>query len=241
MEVAATESDVLHEQLAALRAAVAARDRFIAAVGHELRTTIVPLTVLANSLTQAADAATIERRTQMLAGSLERLTETLDRVTDVADLRSERLVLALEDVDMAAIVREVVTECRAAAAAAKVELRVSSTSVANGTWDRSRIRQIARHLIANAIRHTGGGPVDIHVESSDTHVVLTVADRGRGIPANRRASVFNAFDLAGPKASGGLGVGLWIVYTLCQHFKGAVSLVEEHDPGACFRVVLPRA
>ncbi len=60
------------------------------------------------------------------------------------------------------------------------------------------------------------------------------------IAVSQRAHLFDAFDEA-VKRNGGLGVGLWVTRTLCQHFRGTVHLVEDHAPGACFRVVLPRA
>jgi signal transduction histidine kinase len=234
------DSSVTRARVVQLEAAVAARDRFIAAVGHELRNTMAPLLMLAERFAVTGDAATTARRMQILSRNLNHLTATLDRVSDVAQLRSEQLVLALENVELCAVVRDVVAELGTDALAANVELRVDAAVEVTGIWDRARLRQIASHLIANAIQHTGGGPVDISVTSDERHAVLTVADRGRGIDASRRARLFHAFDLAETKRNGGLGVGLWIVHTLCQNFKGTVSLVEDHVPGACFRVVLPR-
>ena len=221
-----------------LQAAVAARDRFIAAVGHELRNSMAPLVMLADGFTDPSTPMT-ERRMQMLSRNLKRLSGILERVTDVAQLRDEKLILARETVDLGALIQDVVAELSAEAAAAKVEFRVEAATVP-GSWDRARLRQIVFHLVGNAVRHSGGGPVDISLRSDDEHAVLTVADRGRGIDPARRARLFDAFDAAEPSSKGGLGVGLWIVSTLCRHFKGTVSLVEDHAPGACFRVVLPR-
>jgi signal transduction histidine kinase len=138
------------------------------------------------------------------------------------------------------VVREVVAAVAADAVAANVELRVAASRDVTGRWDRSRLRQVTLHLVTNAIRHSGGGPVDISVSHDDHQAELIVADRGHGIPAGRRARLFDAFDIAETRRTGGLGVGLWIVNTLCQHFKATVTLLDDDGPGARFRVVLPR-
>lgn len=236
----ATDSASLVARVAELQAAVAARDRFIAAVGHDLRNAMAPLAMLAEMLEVPTDPTSAERRAAILSRNLNRLVGTLDRVTAVAELRSETLVLALETVELCTVVREVVAESTADAVAAAVELRVDASLAVTGRWDRSRLRQITRHLVTNAIRHSGGGPVDISVSHDDHHAELIVADRGRGIEASRRARLFDAFEIAEVKRNGGLGVGLWIVKTLCRHFKGTVTLLDDDGPGTRFRVVLPR-
>lgn len=242
VEVPGAERDLANalNRIAELQGAVSARDRFIAAVGHELRNVMSPLALLAESFTSPPEAAIFERRMQMLSRNLQRLTSTLDRVGEVAQLRSEKLALTPEPVELSALVREVVAELGAEADAAGVQLHVEARTDVTGSWDRRRLRQIVSHLVANAIRHSGGGPVQIALTAADGHAVLAVADRGRGIEAGRRPHLFDAFDVADTRTKGGLGVGLWVVRTLCQHLGGAVSLVDDHAPGACFRVVLPR-
>ena len=226
--------------MAELEAAVAARDRFIAAVGHELRNAVAPLAMLAETLGAPTEPAAAERRAAILSRNLKRLVGTLDLVADVAQLRSENLIFAWDIVELCGVVREVVSETTADAVAANVELRVDASADVTGRWDRARLRQITFHLVTNAIRHSGGGPVDISVSHDDHQIELIVADRGRGIPASRRTRLFDAFDVAETRRTGGLGVGLWIVNTLCKHFKGTVNLLDDDGPGARFRVVLPR-
>ena len=235
-----TDGPATRARVEELEAAVAARDRFIAAVGHELRNSMAPLVMLADAFKLPADQATFDRRMDMLARNLGRLNGALERVTDVSQLRGEKLVLAKTDVELVAIVRDVVEACRADAAAASVELRVEAAAEVTGSWDRARLRQIVLHLVSNAVRHSGGGPVEISVSGDEAQAELVVADRGRGIALERRAGLFDSFDVPAAQRSAGLGVGLWIVQTLCQRFGGSVVLVEDHAPGARLRVLLPR-
>lgn len=223
-----------------LELAIVARDRFIAAVGHELRNTMAPLALLVESVSMSSDPAVLARRMDMLARNLKQLSATLDRVQDVAQLRSEKLVLTREPVDLSEVARTVVAERAEDALAANVELQLDAPASVVGNWDRSRVRQITSHLVSNAVRHSGGGPVEVSVRNDDAHAILDVADRGRGIEESRRARLFDAFDFAEPKRGAGLGVGLWIVHTLCQKLEGSVALVADHAPGARFRVALPR-
>ena len=176
----------------------------------------------------------------MLVRNLELLSRTVDRVSDVAQLRSEKLTLQLETLDLVSLVSEVIAELGPSAASAGVELRLLSSASITGSWDARYMRQVATHLISNAIRHSGSTSVEVIVRGDDATAELLVTDYGRGIDAERRARIFDAFDVAETTRHGGLGVGLWIVQTLCRQFGGTATLLEDHSPGAAFRVLLPR-
>ena len=237
---AVVNADTLLTRVSELEAAVAARDRFIAAVGHELRNAMAPLVLLADAAREAAAGGPPDRRTEMLVRNLELLNRTVDRVSNVAQLRSEKLELKLETVDLASVVGDVIAELAPTAASRAVEMRFAEASSTTGSWDPRHLRQIATHLIVNAIRHSGSTHVEITVRGVDATAELLVADRGCGIDESRRARIFDAFDSADTTRKGGLGVGLWTVQTLCRQFGGTVALLDDHSPGAAFRVLLPR-
>ncbi|MDQ3333624.1 MAG: HAMP domain-containing histidine kinase [Myxococcota bacterium] len=223
-----------------LREALAARDELISVVGHELRNSMAPLMMLAAHFEAVPTADDMMRKkVAMLQRNLKTFLATLDRVTEVSSLRDGKLALELSEVDAQDIVREVRTDVAKVASAAGCELRLDTTSVV-GRWDRERLKQIVSHLVGNALRYAGGGPIEISVREQRGHVEIIVQDEGPGIPLGERERLFDRFDRSGTRRSGGLGVGLWVVQALCHAMRGSVRLDDESGRGARFCVALPR-
>jgi len=222
-----------------LRDALAARDELISVIGHELRNAMAPLVLLAAQfeLMPSADDM-MRKKVAMLQRNLDTFIGTLDRVGEVSQLRDNKLELEPERCDLDDVVREVCREQQALATAGRTELRIASTSCA-GQWDRARVKQIVAHLVTNAIRHGGGGVVDIELHADGDRIELVVQDAGPGIPGPDREHLFDRFDRKGTRRTGGLGVGLWVTKSLCRAMGGSVRLAESAR-GARFCVSLPR-
>jgi two-component system OmpR family sensor kinase len=104
------------------------------------------------------------------------------------------------------------------------------------------LHRLALNLIENAFLHTPTGtPVVASVRSEDGQVVLEVADRGPGVPEDRRDRVFERFARsdAGRTATGGSGLGLAIVRAVAEAHDGSVQLREAEGGGALFSVRIP--
>lgn len=220
-----------------LRAAIAARDELVSVIGHELRNSMAPLVMLAQYFEAVPADDKLRAKVGMLSRNLATLLGTLDRVGELSQLRDGKLVLDVSELDAGDVVREVVDELAGFVASSRSELRVDAASVV-GRWDRTRLKQIVRHLVDNAVRH-GAGPVDIGVRASEQGVEITVHDAGPGIPACDRERVFDRFDRRMARRTGGLGIGLWVVKALCHAMRGSIRL-DDSGSGARFCVVLPR-
>ncbi len=234
-------SDDVVQQLAD---ALAARDNFIAAVSHELRNNVAPLILLAEQfevLGAAMRPEQIATKTALLTRNLRKFVATVDRVTEVAQLRDGKLELELARCDFAAIVRDVVAQLARQAAAGGVELVAIVPSDVIGTWDRARLAQITTSFVTNAIRYGVGGEVEIAlVQRGGDAVELSVRDHGPGISAAELPGIFDRFDHRRSRTSGGFGVGLFIAKTLAAAMGGAVHATNAAGGGARFSVVLPR-
>jgi signal transduction histidine kinase len=235
------------QTVAALTAALAGRDSFISLIGHELRNSVGPMLLLAEQLDRMARdpgaPAALPARVTLLRRNLAKLVATIDRVAEVSELRRGTLSLAPSLVSLGEVVNEVCQEAAREAEAGGVQIIVDAAPGVEGSWDRERLKQIVDNLLSNAIRYSGGGRIEIAVVDRGSAGELIVRDHGPGLGPELLPNLFEPFgmlDLARTRRTGGFGIGLWIVKTLCTAMQGSVT--AENDPlgGARFCVVLPR-
>ena len=240
----------IRARLQELQRAVAARDDFIATVAHELRNPIAPLMFQVRlalnkmePLTTSGEAVSVEWVQTQLRGiehRLHRVLETLDRLLDVSRLSSGRIDLQPESTNLGLVVREVIDGLEAELAVARCKLTFTERHQATGLWDRVRVEQIFRNLLSNAIRFGAGRPIEITVDADHDYATLSVCDHGIGIAPEQQSKIFERFERGMEQRSGGFGVGLWVVRTICAAMGGTVSVESRVGEGACFTVQLPR-
>ena len=219
------------------------QQRLIADIAHELRT---PLTILKGELEALEDgllepeAATFGRLGEEVT-LLERLVQDLRLLTQA---ESGELSLHRQRVDLAALAREATASFAAHARHRDVTVVPDVASVIL-EGDPDRLRQVLANLLENAVRHAPpGSRVDVGLRRDDEHAILTVRDRGEGIPEEQRERVFQRFyrvDRARSRATGGSGLGLAIVRTLVELHGGSVAAASHPDGGAVLTVRLPLA
>lgn len=216
--------------------------QFATMAAHELRT---PLTSLRGSLdTLVERGATLpDDLRDELIGMAERQVERLERVCGDLDVvvqsHTGRLSSRPRDVPVAAAVREVVTGLGFEA------LARTTISVPEGldvVADGDRFVQVLANLVRNALQHApAASPVLVEAFEDGEDVTVEVADRGPGLDPEQAVAAFERFGLRAADATGGFGIGLWIVHELVGAMGGTVSYVPRHGGGAVFRVTLPGA
>lgn len=237
------ESD-LTASLRNARAQLHQMESFLAVVAHELRNPIAPVVLGVEALIEETksgmqlDRTRLLRRLEMLDRQLGRLRSELDRLLDFSRIRSGRLELQLEELDLAEVVGDVLREMRSQLDAAGCELRIS-LETQRGRWDRMRLVQVIRNLISNAAKYAAGAPVEVSVAGTRDGVELVVSDGGPGIPEPERETVFRRFERASTKRTG-FGLGLWLVKHIVQAMGGRIVLDSTPGHGCVFRISLPR-
>jgi signal transduction histidine kinase len=142
--------------------------------------------------------------------------------------------------DLAEVVREAIDGFEAELAIARCKLTLSVGGVATGSWDRLRVEQVLRNLLSNAIRFGAGRPIEVSVDADRDFARIAVRDHGVGIPPDQQSKIFERFERGVEQRSGGFGIGLWIVRSICVAMGGTVSVESTVGEGACFTVMLPR-
>lgn len=109
--------------------------------------------------------------------------------------------------------------------------------------DARLISQVLVNLLDNAIKHTyENDKIEIIVKSNETNAIITVADRGIGIPESDLPLIFQMFYTTGsksPDAKRGVGLGLAICQSIVEAHGGTISAENRQDGGAAFTFILP--
>jgi PAS domain S-box-containing protein len=216
----------------------------LAALAHELKTPVAIVKGYAQHMNRLPDARPAER--PMLAAierASNRLQRLIDDLVEVSGISLGRLVLHREPVEVAAMLRAVVRW--AAPAATRHRLVVNAPEAVAVSADRPRLEQAVRRIVDNAIRYSpSGGDVDIDAAPCDEGVVISVRDRGIGIPVDQQERIFELFFRAHagtPHDIGGLGIGLFMAREITIRHGGAMWFKSEEGRGSTFYMRLPCA
>jgi signal transduction histidine kinase len=240
------------EALASLQRTLKARDEFLSAASHELRTPITTLSLQTDGLLSLRGAGTngdrradddrMLRRLTAIRRQVVRLNQLVDQLLDVSRLIEGRLELRPEPVDLQALVVEATDLMRDSAtqAGSPVVLRLRPEVV--GQWDRVRIGQVITNLLSNAIKFGCGRPIEVELDADENSARVQVRDAGEGILPQEQERIFQRFERAtSVQRHPGLGLGLWICKQIVDASRGTISVRSEPGHGSTFSVELPRA
>jgi heavy metal sensor kinase len=219
-------------------------NRFSADASHELRT---PLTILQLELEGVVNNHALSEPLEELIGSALEETHRMSRIVEslltISRLDAGEAKLARVPLDLAGLVISASAEMKILAQEKSIELR---SFIESDIWvegDRTRLQQVVVNLIDNAVKYTpAGGTIEVRVGCEGGRAILEVADNGTGIPAHAIPYVFERFyrvDKARTRASGGAGLGLSIVKSICAAHGAEIHVSSQEGQGSCFRVELP--
>lgn len=240
-DASSTDKDQL---IAELKAAVAARDEFIAIAAHELRNPMTPMVGQVQRLLKIAQrdgappaiATGLEQLEKIVQHYVKRATTLLE----ISRISAGRLQLEPETFDMSALIERCVGHYRPLAARAGSALVVSIAPDIRIYQDKLAVEQIADNLLSNAVKYGDGGTVTLKLSREAGNIVLTVADQGIGISAEDQRRIFDRFEQAiGQRSHGGFGIGLWIVRQLVEAMEGTITVESRLSEGSTFIVRLP--
>ncbi|HVY61896.1 MAG TPA: PAS domain S-box protein [Planctomycetota bacterium] len=235
-------------QRAQAEEAVRLRDTFISVASHELRTPLAAVglhaEILSRRVARAGEEAircdAIAPTAQAIARNLDRASRMVDQLLDVSRIRLGQFTVAPEEMDFAALGREVAARFRDQAAKAGSELRLRAEGAIPGRSDPGRIEQVLANLLANAIKFGAGKPVDLEVAPGAGRVRFRVRDQGIGISPEDQGRIFERFERAvSDQHFGGFGLGLWIARQLAAALGGTVRVESAPGRGATFDLDLP--
>ncbi len=223
------------------------KDEFISTVSHELRT---PLTALRAALGLIAGGALEkrpEKRTQMMdvaIGNCDRLVRLVNDILDFERMGAGRLPMRFQEIEAKDLLRRATDLQHPSAQKAGIGFLIDAGALT--LWiDEDRILQTLGNLISNAIKFSPRGS-DIVLRAkaqSATEAILSVEDKGRGIPPEKLDIIFERFqqvDASDSRDMGGTGLGLAICRNIVRQHGGRIWVESTVGKGSAFYFTIPR-
>jgi len=221
----------------------------VAITSHDLKSPLHAMVSVANLLRDLGPQLDAEARSgfiDQIIASGRKLSLFISDILDAEKIEAGGISLILSP----ARVSQVVEDCVAMAGSAAHENSVEITLVVDGSFgemlvDAGKLEQVFNNLIANAIKFSSKeSTIEVRMARDGGHQVITIGDRGPGIPEDVRERIFDRYFQA---ASGkqvaergfGVGLGLYIVRQLVEAHGGSVEARNREGGGCLFVVRLP--
>ncbi len=220
-----------------------AKSTFLAMMSHELRTPMNGVLGLAHALR----GTTLDRQQsgylEMIEQSGHGLMTILNDILDLSKVEAGKLELEAAAFDIRKSAAQIVLGWAETARLKGVDLRLE-VDPATPAWlvgDDTRVRQILRNLVSNALKFTDVGHVAIRIAPTADGVVMTVSDTGVGMTPEQGARLFTPFaqgDRSTARRFGGTGLGLAICRQMAELMDGEIGVESVPGQGSTFTVRL---
>ncbi|HYG70393.1 MAG TPA: HAMP domain-containing sensor histidine kinase, partial [Anaeromyxobacteraceae bacterium] len=190
-----------------------------------------------------SDVEGVVRKADVIRRNVDRLSRLVSSLLDLSRIAAGRLEIELEQVNLAALVRDVAARFEEEAERAGCRLVLDLEEGIAGMWDALRLDEVLTNLLSNAIKYGPGRPVEVRTRRAGDDVALvSVRDHGIGISEADQRRIFERFERAVSKRNyGGFGLGLWISRQIVHALGGEVHVVSAPGEGSTFTVELRNA
>jgi len=221
---------------------------FLANMSHELRTPLHGILSFAAFGLKRLDRVGPEKLKEYFSeirDSGQHLLDLVNNLLDLSKLQSGKMSFEFQPTDLRSIVLDVIKELEAYCDQCRMQVLLNCNATDTRlTADRNKLAQVVRNLLSNAIKFGNpSAPIEVSIETHGELLVLTVCDRGVGIPEEELEVIFSPFVQSSKTASnaGGTGLGLPICREIIEHGHGGkITAQNRQGGGACFTTVIPR-
>jgi PAS domain S-box-containing protein len=219
----------------------AAKSRFLATASHDLRQPLQALSLLNGTMRRMVKDGPLAEALSQEEQAITAMSRLLNALLDISKLESGAIKPEITDFKVAALFEEMRTEFAALAAnkGLRLEVEICNDRVHS---DPSLVGQVMRNLIANAIKYTVQGSVQLRCLHQQAQVRLEVLDTGVGIPACELRRIYDDFYQIGVSTNtsrDGYGLGLSIVSRIVELLGLKLDVESEVGKGTVFALSLP--
>ncbi|HET7089294.1 MAG TPA: GAF domain-containing protein [Anaerolineae bacterium] len=224
------------------------KTQFLANMSHELRTPLNSIIGFSRVILRGIDGPLTEMQQADLTAihnSGQHLLGLINDVLDLSKIEAGKMELASEDIDLAEVVRGVMSTAIALIKDRKIELHQEiPPDLPLVRADPRRIRQVVLNLVSNAAKFTETGRITTRVIVGTTEVWVSVVDTGIGIQPDKLEHIFEEFTQVDPsttRKAGGTGLGLAISRKFVEMHGGRIWAESQMGVGSTFTFTLPLA
>jgi signal transduction histidine kinase/DNA-binding response OmpR family regulator/CHASE3 domain sensor protein len=226
------------------------KSEFLANMSHELRTPLNSILLLSRLMSENNDHSLSSEQIEyarVIQGSGQGLLALIDEILDLSKIEAGKMDLLYSDVPVQDILDDMKNLFSPIAKEKGIEFRTTAREGIQRIieTDRMRVEQIIRNLVANALKFTSKGYVELSVymaSGAGNTIAFSVKDTGIGIPADKQKVIFEAFrqaDGSTRRKYGGTGLGLSISRELAKLLGGEIQLHSEPGQGSEFTILVP--
>jgi len=259
VEVEKARTDI-EEKAKELEVASKYKSEFLANMSHELRTPLNSLLLLANSLAENEERNLTEEQVesaQIIHSGGKDLLNLINDILDLSKVEAGKLEVIIEDINVEEVADNLKRQFTPVAKHKNLDFIIDN-QYGKGflvRTDSNRLEQILKNFLSNAFKFTEKGSVtiQIHQPTANMHfkqkhlspkncLAFKIIDTGTGIPKDKQAAIFEAFQQADGTTSrqhGGTGLGLSISRELAKLLDCEIQLESEEGKGSAFSLYLP--
>jgi len=222
------------------------RKDFVANVSHELKTPVAAISGFAETLLDEGgeDKETVREFSQIIYNEAQRLSLLINGLLELSRIEAEQDELNIISVNLAAVLQDTIKHIQRQKNHQSIRLILPEGSQPVIQTDPLLVSHILANLLDNAMKYSPAEEeIKVILEELNDRVVISVADRGIGIPQQELSRIFERFyrvDKARSRKTGGSGLGLAIVKHLAEKLGGEVAVESKLGEGSRFSFVLPK-
>ena len=226
------------------------RTEFLSVVAHQLRSPLGSMR-WGMEMLLSGDVGTIS---QQVREALKQIYESnrwmitlVNDLLNVSRIEQGKITNEPELIDYLKIIKTVINELELDATKKSIEIALENKNDQTPmTWlDGRRFREVIQNLLSNAIKYSfPNQKVTVAVDQTDKYVQISVADQGIGIPKNDQGKIFSKFfraQNAQVNKSEGTGLGLFVIKSYVESWKGKIWFESQENQGTTFFVEIPLA
>ena len=239
------QSRVLTLQKEAALAASEAKSQFLASISHEIRTPMNAVLGMSELLLSENLNKRQRRYVDDIKTSAMALLEVINDILDLSKLQAGGMNLVLVHYDFKALIHNINSMMHFLIKGKNITFKINMQGdIPRYLYgDDVRLRQILLNILSNAVKFTNTGYVQFSLDVTDTNLVFTIKDTGRGIRKEDLPYLFEAFkqfDAVKNRDIKGTGLGLSITKALVEMMNGLIEVESVYGQGSAFHITIPK-
>lgn len=217
------------------------RDDFVATVSHELRTPLTSIVGFTTLLAEPPRTLTQEEHDdalRMIRKGARRLERLIFNLLEVSRIEN-RVTAPPGPIDIEEACENAIAEVQEFYPTREIRVR-AGTGAVRALGNQLSVEQILSNLLANALKFSDHGPIDVEITETHDNLTVSVTDRGPGIPLAEQERIFERFHrMDRHNVQAGTGLGLYISRQLAVSIGATLTVRSEPNKGSTFVLTLP--